>query len=88
MSVKVRDTYAEEVEFLRSCGLSPERIAERLGVTPGNLNRALYRAGRNDLARMFNPATKQARRHPCVHCGAPCDQKVSRCWDCRWKAAA
>lgn len=85
---KVRDSYAEEVEFLTSCGVTPLQIPTRLGVKPPTLNRALYRAGRPELARLFGPEVTRSRKRTCQHCGGPCDQKYNRCFDCRWKAAS
>lgn len=39
-----------EVEHLRSFGRLPKDIAGRLGMSQSAVERALYRAGRNDLA--------------------------------------
>lgn len=58
---RVRDYYAEEVEFLRSLGSSDAEITRALGVTPRNLARALYRVGRPDLARPFGRIEKRER---------------------------
>ncbi|QYC54969.1 helix-turn-helix DNA-binding domain protein [Arthrobacter phage Popper] len=43
------DATVEDMEFLIREGLSWETLAERLGRTPGSLERALHRKGRSDL---------------------------------------
>lgn len=42
----------EDVEWLASWGVSFEEIARRVGKAPEALERALYRWGRPDLARL------------------------------------
>lgn len=73
---------AEEAEFLLSCGVAPERIAEQLGIKLVSVAKACYRAGRADLARPFDNAGKRADTHPCADCGAQVSAKATRCTDC------
>lgn len=79
----VAQGYVEDVEFLVSTGETAPAIAARLGRAPATLSRALYRAGRADLARPFERLA-QAVRAPgvCAFCGGPCDHKARSCWRC------
>ena len=43
-------------------GTSPEQAARQLGTTPAAIARRFYRAGRPELARPFERATRAARR--------------------------
>lgn len=43
----------EEVEWLLSFGMHPERVASALGCQMKSLERALLRQSRSDLARVF-----------------------------------
>ena len=65
MSARVlrrREHVVAEVEFLLT-DRSPDDVAAALGYAgPGSIARALYRAGRPDLARPFNNADWQAHR--------------------------
>lgn len=56
-----RDYYAEDVEFLRQGGCGDVEILRSLNVNAGQLMRALYRAGRADLARPFAAMEKRQR---------------------------
>jgi hypothetical protein len=62
-----RDYYAEEVEHLATLGTSPALILRQLGVKPANLERALHRAGRHDLAALIAPFARHV--HECIDCG-------------------
>lgn len=85
MFAKVRDYYAEEVDFLVSCGESAHAILERLGVTGVALNRALYREGRNDLARLFGSKEFIPRGHgSCLDCATRIHTASKRCRDCEF----
>jgi hypothetical protein len=94
---RIRDYYAEEVEFLLSCGESPRTILDRLGVTAANLERALQRAERHDLARRFGkralqPGRGRHKRGQCVDCGTSVWDTSERCRPCevsnRWGKTA
>jgi hypothetical protein len=65
-----RDYYAEEVEHMLSMGSSPAQAAEQLGLHPASLARALYREGRDDLARPVQNVAAYHRQGKCEHCGA------------------
>jgi hypothetical protein len=52
-----------EVEFLHDTGADPETWAERLGSTPAAVAKALYRAGRYDLARHAQRIAWRQRQH-------------------------
>jgi hypothetical protein len=86
MYAKIRDYYAEEVEFLTSCGESPRVILQRLNVTAVALNRALHREGRHDLARLFGSREfiprDRAKRGRCMDCQTPVYEANSRCRPC------
>ena len=83
----------EEVEFLTSYGLNPERMCERLGKSPEALARSLYRAGRHDLAYQFDAIRRRERRdrctNTCTDCGTRIQRDSTRCRPCesthRWK---
>jgi ribosomal protein L37E len=79
-----RDAYAEEVEFLRSCGLGDGEILRRLNTTATALSRALYRADRPDLARPFERIARGSRRNgTCRDCGTATNRVSSvRCVPC------
>jgi hypothetical protein len=70
-----RDKLLAEIERLQQIGLPPERWPADLGMTEAALARALYRAGRNELARPFNRTTAWARDNridgSCKRCGGP-----------------
>lgn len=70
MTAKVRDYYAEETEHLLSSGSSPEQLCAQLGLHPASLARALYREGRDDLARKVQNVAPYHRQGKCDHCGA------------------
>lgn len=84
-----QEEYVEEVEFLRSCGISDPQILVKLNVTASALYRGLYRAGRPDLARAFGPLQK--RQYPrrdrrtgvCPECRGQCNYRSRICRDCR-----
>lgn len=57
-----RDMYVEEVEFMLDGSTSPHQILKALDVTAGNLSRALRRAERPDLARLFERVRWVERR--------------------------
>ncbi len=52
----------EEVLWLLESGDRPLGIAARLVKSPATISRALYRAGRNDLAQPFASLDRKARR--------------------------
>lgn len=87
MSAKIRDYYAEEVEFLTSLGVSRYDIAARFGIKPGSLARALARQGRHDLAAPFWAINQRdpARWMLCA-CGTPCQRTSGRCAHCAYSA--
>jgi hypothetical protein len=43
----------EEVDWLLGGGMSPHEICKALSRTPGAINKAAWRTGRNDLANIF-----------------------------------
>jgi hypothetical protein len=49
----------DEWVFLVDCGESPERAAERCGVTLNAVSKAAYRAGRTDIANFAESARKR-----------------------------
>ncbi len=57
-----RDILVEEVSWLMDSGDRPLGIAARLKKSPATISRALYRAGRNDLAQPFASLDRKARR--------------------------
>ena len=83
-----RHEAVEEVEFLTSCGESPERIIERLGTTATALAKSLRRADRPDLARPFECIrNKQRAEGRTCACGNPIKTyHHNRCWDCGQRA--
>jgi hypothetical protein len=60
--MRVAADVVEEVAFLHMCGVSAYEWAARLGMTNGALSRALYRAGRADLARPVERIRGRYRR--------------------------
>ena len=77
-----RDNLLEDVEFMHDNGASPHEIAARLGKTPETISRAMYRAGRPDLATVFAAPRRRDRKHPCIDCGEPVSRKAKRCVKC------
>ena len=77
-----RDAIAEDVEWLLSAGVGHTEIAARLKLKPGSVARALYRAGRPDLARPFNSLHVRSRDRQCVDCGGRCSHTSTRCTAC------
>lgn len=70
MKPKIGPIYVEEVEFLRSCGISDLEVLTSLHVTASTLARALYREGRADLANPFARIDQKERhRKTCQTCG-------------------
>lgn len=61
-AVRTRDELLAEVEYLTAGRLTPEQIADRLGVRVGSIARAAYRAGRLDIARTYSRADRLATR--------------------------
>lgn len=55
-------TVVEDVEWFVECGESPEQWAVRLGMTAAGVAKALYRAGRPDLARQVGRIARRERR--------------------------
>ena len=53
MSTRRTNTLIENVDFMLATGEHPWRIAQRLDMTLSAVSRALQRAGRHDLARLF-----------------------------------
>lgn len=51
-----RRALVEDVEWLISCGEAFDQVCRRLGKTPVNLERTLYRAGRADLVHALKVA--------------------------------
>ena len=78
----VRDAIAEDVEWMLSNGGTVPRILASLGRKPESVARALYRAGRSDLAAPFNREADIARRHPCADCDALVAHGSTRCKRC------
>ena len=79
----LRDALAEDVEWMLHNGEGISQILTRLGRTPTAIARALYRAGRGDLATPFNRLVLQAKRHPCHDCGRPgVNRNADRCARC------
>lgn len=76
--------YAEEVEFLVSCGTSHHEILARLGATSTAVAKGLRRAGRPDLARPFDAIRGHERAaNKTCECGAPVlTYRAVRCFDC------
>lgn len=81
-----------DAEALRAGGVPPEQWPERIGATAEAIRRALYRAGRTDLARPISAlVSKQRREHTdakrCPGCGGPVSADPrrrwcsGRCWD-------
>lgn len=71
-----RDGWAEDCDWLASFGVAPSEWPGRLGTTVAGLAKALYRAGRPDLARPLSAAYhRELARRPsgghCVVCGLP-----------------
>lgn len=74
MNGRRRADVLEDVLWLAGSGVAAEQWPERLGMKPDAVARALYRAGRRDLA---NPVQAMARREyvnqprdePCPQCG-------------------
>lgn len=54
-----REDVAVDVEAL--AGESPEEVCRHLDMTPGAIARALYRAGRHDIAGPFEAADRRSR---------------------------
>lgn len=48
------DYLVEETEWLLENGMSPFYIPTALGKSPGALYKAFWRAGRNDLSKLFD----------------------------------
>lgn len=77
-----RAVVLEEVEFMLGFGERPNRIADALGLKEGSVSKALYRAGRPDLAVKFERARPE-RNHPCVDCGSHVSNpRAPRCRPC------
>lgn len=53
--------YCEDVADLDDHGTSPWEWADRMGTTPINLQRNLYRHGKHDLARKLAPIVNEIR---------------------------
>lgn len=53
---------AADLDLLLDAGESPERIAERLDLTPEAIGRALHRHGRTEEARPFWAVTQRTKR--------------------------
>ena len=53
MSASCPHILIEDVTFMLATGEHPWRIAQRLDMTLAAMSRALQRAGRHDLARLF-----------------------------------
>lgn len=77
-----RADLVEDVEWMLDGGDTPTQILTRLATTPTAIARRLYRAGRPDLARLFNPTSVANRKRPCLDCGAPVHHKSARCRPC------
>lgn len=73
------DALAAEVDHLLSFGFRAPYIADRLHRSPVALSRAMYRAGRKDLAHLFDVLVRESRRHTCVDCGRPISFTATRC---------
>lgn len=88
MSVKVRDYYVEEVDFLTSCGVPTEEITTRLGKSATALAKGLRLEDRPDLARPFEVLRNRQRAEGRVcACGNPILTHVSqRCVECGQRA--
>lgn len=81
-----------DAEALRAGRVPPEQWPERIGATAEAITRALYRAGRIDLARSLGAIVSKQRSAPtstkrCPGCGGPvsADRRrrwcSGRCWD-------
>ena len=53
MSARRPHILVEDVDFMLATNEHPWRIAQRLDMTLAAMSRALQRAGRHDLARLF-----------------------------------
>lgn len=83
MSVRRRSRVevVEEVQFLLDCGEKPTGVAAHLGMRPSSVSRALYRAARPDLARLFHRGVKD-RPGRCRDCGCGVSRSAARCNTC------
>lgn len=80
---KRRDYYIEEIEHMTSLGISPNEIAQRLGIKPASMARSMHRAERPDLAHLFASIAIRDRMKPCAEgCGAMVNHKAARCHRC------
>ena len=78
-----RETILDEAEFMLSCGESPHAIARLFGIQEGSVSRALYRAGRRDLAVIFEAARRKGTDGVCAGCGARTHRPtITRCRSC------
>lgn len=74
MAEKRCDEYVEEVEAMS--GVDPARICYALGLKPGSVAKAMYRAGRPDLAAPFNALDWHSRKHKLTKLCAPCKLNI------------
>lgn len=56
------DEFISEVEWLVEGGVHPTHVARALHTTVHAIEKRLYRAGRDDLARVFRNESKIARK--------------------------
>lgn len=79
-----RAALVEDVEWLLDSDETPSTIAARYGIASASVARALYRAGRPDLARRFENA--DIRR--CATCPNHCTARATRCRQCNARYVA
>lgn len=83
-----------DAEALRAGGVPAEQWSERMGANAEAIKRALYRAGRPDLARPISAVAERQRRaktpdKQCPGCGGPVSADPKRRWCSRecWEAS-
>lgn len=77
-----------DVEALKAGGTPPEQWPARIGMSAEAITRALYRAGRTELARPLGSLAKKQRyaktdAKQCPGCGGPVSADPRRRW-CSW----
>lgn len=81
-------TRTERVAFIDQqlgYGFTAADIASDLDRSPSVLERAMHRAGRHDLARLFHaiaPPSHLRNGRTCRSCGKPCSDRAASCYEC------
>jgi hypothetical protein len=73
----------EDIRLMISAGESTERVAARMGRSPGALAHVLYRGGARELAPAFAAAARRAHREKTRSTRTRSPRKrAGKCWSC------